>query len=168
MTTFDAGLKIQHVFLDFDGVLTDNRVFVDQEGREMVCCTRSDGIGLAKLKERGVGTSVISTETNPVVSQRCLKLGIECHQGIGDKADYIRRLCKKKKIALENCIFLGNDVNDLSALQIVGMPFIVADAHEDLKKFNFTRTKRKGGRGAVRELCDLVTAIHSDIREGYF
>ncbi len=152
-----APLKaIELVVLDFDGVLTDNTLFVDESGHESVRCNRSDGLGIAALRRGGKEVIVFSTEENPVVAARCAKLKITCHQGLADKAAYLRDYLSTRHISPDNVLFLGNDVNDLGCLALVGMPVVVADAHPAaVAKARLVLT-RKGGDGAVRELCDLL------------
>jgi len=147
---------VRFVLLDFDGVLTDNRVWVNSDGIEAVAANRSDGWGIARLKEKGVRIVVLSTETNPVVTARCNKLGIEVLQGLEDKAGAIESLLKDEKIDPGNAIFVGNDQNDIPAFSKVACAVVVADAHPSAKSKADICLKQKGGHGAVREICDLI------------
>lgn len=144
------------VVLDFDGVLTDNRVWVTESGSEAVACDRGDGMGLAMLRARGVEVVVLSTEQNPVVAARCRKLGIPCQQGVDDKAAALRMLAAQRGMDLTEVIYLGNDVNDLECLRLAGCGVAVADAHPTVLAAADLVLKRPGGHGAVRELCDLL------------
>jgi len=147
---------IRLLVLDFDGVLTDNRVWVDQDGREMVAANRSDSLGINQLRQAGVETVVISTETNPVVAARCRKLNIPWIQGENDKATALRKLLQDRNIDANEAVYLGNDVNDLPCFPLVGWAVAVADAMpEVIRQADFILT-RPGGRAAVRELCDLI------------
>lgn len=151
--------NFQHVKLvifDFDGVFTDNTVYVDQNGIESVRCWRGDGIGLDLLRERGIEFAVVSTETNAVVEQRCKKLGIRCIRGSRDKALAVQSLCEEFKVDTQFVCFLGNDRNDIPALKVVGFPALVSDADSSLKHFDCFRTVARGGFGAVRELCEEI------------
>ena len=153
---FDEMIRcIRLVAFDFDGVFTDNMVYVFEDGREAVRCFRSDGIGLHKLKKLGIETVIISTEANPVVSARAHKLKIRCIQDCQDKRAVIEDLVHDQGIGLGEVAFVGNDVNDLSCLECVGLPIVVQDAHQDVVPFARYQTKNPGGRGAVREVCDL-------------
>lgn len=144
------------VVCDFDGVFTDNRVLVHQDGSESVWCDRSDGLGVAALLAKGIPMIVLSTEENRVVSARCRKLGLPCHQGVTDKYQLLQRLVREKGIDRKEVIYLGNDVNDLACMEWVGCSVAVKDAHPPvLSKAKIVLT-RKGGKGAVRELCDLI------------
>ena len=147
---------LRFVAFDFDGVFTDNAVWVNQEGQEMVRCSRWDGFGLQRLRDLDLGLVVISTEINPVVGERCLKLKVDCVQACEDKAATLRRLVEEFGADLAQTAFVGNDINDLPALEIVGLPVIVADAHESLTDSGYLQTTRPGGHGAVREFCDLL------------
>jgi len=155
----DLVRTIRLVAFDFDGVFTDNAVYVFQDGSEAVRCCRGDGIGLEKLRSLGVNLAIISTETNPVVSARARKLGIPCVQGCKDKRAALEDMAREKGISLAEVAFVGNDINDLSCLSAVGLPVIVQDAHPDVIPYGRYRTTSPGGRGAVRELCDLIEGV---------
>lgn len=148
--------RIDLVVLDFDGVMTENTVIVREDGTEAVICHRGDGWGIARLQEVGVPIIVLSTECNGVVGSRCGKLRIPCHQGVKDKGKFLVDYLSKQQIRREHVIYLGNDVNDLEAMQAVGFPVSVADGHPDVLKAARLVLRTVGGRGAVRELCDLV------------
>lgn len=154
---------VRLVVFDFDGVFTDNTVYVSQDGSEMIRCWRSDGLGLAKLKGVGVETAVVSTEANPVVTARCRKLAIRCVPGCGDKLAEVRRLAAEIGVTLDDVAFVGNDINDLSSLQAVGLPIVVQDAHADVVAIAAYRTAAPGGRGAVREICDAIVAARQRV-----
>jgi len=147
---------IRLMVLDFDGVLTDNRVWVDQDGREMVAANRSDSLGINRLRQAGVETVVISMETNPVVAARCRKLNIPWIQGENDKATALCKLLQDRNIDANEAVYLGNDVNDLPCFPLVGWAVAVADAMPEVShQADFILT-RPGGQAAVRELCDLI------------
>jgi len=142
--------------LDFDGVLTDNYVFVDSRGNELVCCSRFDSLGLSMLKRAGVKIAVLSKEKNPVVRARAKKLNIECFQGIDDKAEFLINRIKSQKNKLADVCYVGNDLNDLGVFAEVGLSVAVGDADKRLKqKANYV-TKLNGGQGAVREICEFI------------
>ena len=147
--------NIRLIAFDFDGVFTDNMVYVLEDGTEAVRCYRSDGIGLQKLKRLGIETVIISTESNPVVSARARKLKIQCYQGCHDKRAVLDEVAEKMGISLDEVAFMGNDVNDLSCLSCVALPIVVKDAHPDVVSIARYRTISPGGCGAVREICDL-------------
>jgi len=154
----DIVRRIRLIAFDFDGVFTDNKVYVFEDGSEAVRCSRSDGIGLQKLKNTGIETVIISTEPNPVVSTRARKLKIPCVQNCRDKLAVLQAIAKERKIGLDQVAFVGNDINDLACLERVALPIVVQDAHRDVLAIAHYQTKLPGGHGAVREICDLFEA----------
>ncbi len=150
---------IRLLVLDFDGVLTDNRVLVHQDGSEAVHCHRGDGLGIEILLARGVvDVVVLSKETNPVVAARCRKLRLKCLQGYDDKLSRLRQLAEERGIAASRVAYLGNDVNDLEAMSWCGVAIAVADAYPEVRAAADLVTRLPGGGGAVREVCDLLLA----------
>lgn len=147
--------SIRLVVFDFDGVFTDNFVYVDQHGVESVRCWRGDGLGLHALRALGIGAAILSTETNPVVTARAKKLGLECMQGSARKLDELDELCARHELVRRQLAYVGNDTNDAECLQAVGLPIVVHDAHDDVRHLATYTTRTAGGRGAVREVCDL-------------
>jgi YrbI family 3-deoxy-D-manno-octulosonate 8-phosphate phosphatase len=144
------------LIMDFDGVFTDNKVTVHQDGRESVRCDRSDGLGLQRLAALGLPLLVLSKEQNPVVGARCRKLGIECLQGIDDKRPALEAWCGARRFPLADTIYVGNDINDLSCFAAVGCAVAVADAHPEVLAAADLILNRPGGRGALRELADAL------------
>ena len=158
-TDRDAMLRgLQLLVLDFDGVLTDNRVLVHEDGTEAVWCHRGDGWGIARLRDAGMQIVVLSTETNGVVAARCRKLGIDCVQGQDDKGAALRLLLQTRAVAASRVAYVGNDVNDLDCLQAVGVPIAVADATAPARAAALFVTSLPGGFGAVREVADWILA----------
>ncbi len=147
---------IELLVFDFDGVFTDNRVYVLEDGREAVACNRGDGMGLSMLREAGVPMVVLSTETNKVVDARCRKLRLECRHGLSDKREALRAVAREKGVNLENVVYVGNDVNDVECMEAVGFSIAVADAHAAAREKSDFLLSQRGGDGAVRELCDLI------------
>jgi YrbI family 3-deoxy-D-manno-octulosonate 8-phosphate phosphatase len=148
--------ELDAVIFDFDGVLTDNRVWIDEEGRELVRCDRGDGLGLARLREAGVPVWVLSSEVNPVVTARCKKLGVPVRQGLRDKGAALAALAAEQGFDLERVVYVGNDVNDLGCMQRVGFSVAVADAVSLVRERADWVLTQPGGRGAVRELCEQI------------
>jgi N-acylneuraminate cytidylyltransferase len=147
---------IEMLVFDFDGVFTDNRVYVFQDGREAVACNRGDGMGLSMLVAQNLPIVVLSTEVNPVVAARCRKLRLEYQHGLADKRAALVALAAEKKVDLRRVVYVGNDVNDLGCMEAAGFAVAVADAHPAaLAKADLVLSNR-GGDGAVRELCDLL------------
>ena len=151
--------SVKLIAFDFDGVLTDNRVYVFEDGREAVVCNRSDGIGLRKLDGLGIYKVVISSESNPIVRERCGKLDIRCFSGAESKLRVLVNLAEQHEIALSHVAFVGNDVNDLECLKAVGLPIVVQDAHHEVVPYARYRTVKPGGQGAVREVCDVFENV---------
>jgi N-acylneuraminate cytidylyltransferase len=147
---------IKAVVFDFDGVFTDNRVMVSEDGGEAVQCNRADGLGLDYLRSTGIPLLVLSTERNPVVAARCRKLQIECRQGLADKLAALKQFARERQIPLSSIVYVGNDLNDVQCLVEVGCGIVVADAHSSVKDTAAIILTRRGGDGAVREVCDLI------------
>jgi YrbI family 3-deoxy-D-manno-octulosonate 8-phosphate phosphatase len=148
--------EVRMVVLDFDGVLTDNRVWVDKEGHEWVAANRGDGWGIARLVEAGVEVVVLSTETDPVVAARCEKLGIDSLQGLEDKTKALEEVIAKKDVDSEHTVFLGNDMNDAACFPLVACALVPSDAHPEAERQADIRLSQRGGHGVVRELCDMI------------
>ncbi len=148
--------QISLVVLDFDGVLTDNRVWVDGDGREQVAASRADGMGLSLLRRTGVKVVVLSSETDPVVAARCRKLDIPVQQGVLDKGPALKDLFIEYAVESEHVVYVGNDVNDIPCFELVGCAVVVADAHPKALERADLILRRPGGQGAIRELCDLI------------
>jgi 3-deoxy-D-manno-octulosonate 8-phosphate phosphatase (KDO 8-P phosphatase) len=152
--------NIRFVVFDFDGVFTDDAVYVSQEGTEMVRCWRGDGLGLRKLDTLNIGSAIISTEINPVVGLRARKMRIQCFQGIEDKCARLTALAAELGIGLDQVAYVGNDINDLACFSSVGLPIGVPNAHPDVLGTIRYSTQRPGGYGAVREVCDVLERAH--------
>jgi len=144
------------VVFDFDGVFTDNAVWVREDGVELVRCDRSDGLGISRLHQAGFSTLVLSTERNPVVAARCAKLQIPVAHGVEDKGAWLREHLAEHEIDPDRVIYVGNDINDEGCLRLVGIPVVVADAHPTIGSLARFVLTRDGGHGAVRELCDAL------------
>lgn len=149
--------EVKLLVLDFDGVLTDNRVWVDQNGVESISADRSDSLGLETLREKtDIEVMVLSRETNPVVTARCNKLGLPVLQAVLDKDDAIKQVIKEKQLQPSEVVFMGNDTNDLVVFPEVGFAVAPADAHKEVRRRADRVLSCHGGKGAVRELCDMI------------
>jgi N-acylneuraminate cytidylyltransferase len=148
--------KVRLVVMDFDGTLTDNRVWVDLNGHEMVAANRGDGWGIKRLKTQGVEFIVISSEVNSVVEARCRKLGITAVHGVLDKPEVLKTYLEEHQIPSEQVVFFGNDLNDVPCFPLVGCAVVVADAEPEAKREADLVLSRNGGHGAARELCDMI------------
>jgi len=152
--------RVQFIVFDFDGVLTDNRVLVGQDGSEHVFCSRADGLGLEALAAAGIASMILSAERNSIVQARADKLKMECVYGCADKWAELQRILATRGIPASSVAYVGNDVNDGDCLRHVGVPICVADAHPDVTPLAKLITARPGGHGAVREVCDLLVRAH--------
>ena len=154
----EVARSVRLVVFDFDGVFTDNTVWTDDAGNEWVRSWRGDGLGLEKLRLTGIPMWVLSTEIHPVVGHRCQKLGIPCRQGLTDKQAALAELASEVGVLLSEVAYVGNDVNDAGCLRVVGVPIVVQDAHPDVLPLARYRTRTPGGFGAVREICEWLSA----------
>lgn len=159
-TDFD-GIKFNYrdidlIVYDFDGVMTDNSVIVFQDGTEAVIVNRSDGLGVNRFCSIGIPQLILSTETNPVVKARAAKLHLEVIASCKDKKIALENYCAQKSYDLNRVIYVGNDLNDLEVMKIVGFPIAPADAHPKIKKIAKLITKAKGGEGVIKELSDYL------------
>ena len=149
-------VDVDAVVMDFDGVHTDDHVHVGADGSEYVTASRSDGMGVDLLRRSGIPLLIISTETNPVVSVRAHKLKVEVRQAVNDKTVVLKRWAEENNLDLRRVAFVGNDVNDLGCLRLVGWPIAVADAHPTVLAAARVVLSRRGGHGAIRELADRI------------
>ena len=145
--------RVRFVAFDFDGVFTDNRVWVNEQGDETLAFSRSDGLGLRRLEEVGVRPLIVSMEQNPIVGARAQKLRAECVQGVEDKLAVLRERAGDE---LEDVAYVGNDINDAECLRAVGLPVVPADAWPEVRPLARLVLSRTGGNGCVRELCDAI------------
>ncbi|MGZ8803837.1 MAG: cytidylyltransferase domain-containing protein [Microbacterium sp.] len=149
-------MDVRAVVTDFDGVHTDDTVTTDADGRETVRVSRSDGMGVARLRRSGIPVLILSSETNPVVTARARKLQVDVRQGVEDKVAALLEWVGEKEIALSQVAYIGNDINDLGCLEVVGYPVAVPEAHPLVLAAARVIVSRTGGHGAVRELADRV------------
>ena len=147
---------VQAVVTDFDGVHTNDRAILDQNGHEAVTVSRSDGIGVELLRKLGLPVLVISKERNPEVTSRAHKLRVDVAQGIDDKWPRLQEWAKSQHIEPTAIAYIGNGVNDLGCMEAVGFPAAVSDAHPDVIAAARIRLERCGGDGAVWELANLI------------
>ena len=149
---------VKLIICDFDGVVTDNLVITDQDGRESITASRSDSMHIKALREKGIELMILSSEPNPVVLARAKKIGVEAinNAGMQNKGRVMREILEQKNIQAENVIYIGNDLNDLPCFEIAGWSVAVADAYPEIIRAADHVLTRNGGHGAVRELCELV------------
>lgn len=148
--------EIGLIVFDFDGVMTDNRVILNQYGEEAVVVNRADGLGVALLRQRNIPMLILSGEENPVVTARAGKLEIPVLQGVREKAPALKRYLEERGIDPGRVVYVGNDVNDLEAMLLVGFKVAPADAHRKVREIADLVLEAGGGEGVVRELADLL------------
>jgi 3-deoxy-D-manno-octulosonate 8-phosphate phosphatase (KDO 8-P phosphatase) len=150
---------IKAVVLDVDGVLTDGTFWWDAQGEELKRFSFRDVMGISRGRRAGLIFAFISGEDSPLVDRFARKMGItDVYKGIKDKADALRSFAQAHGLDISEVCFMGDDVNDASVLEIAGLAAAPADAHESAKSKAKIVTQCKGGKGAVRELIDLVLA----------
>lgn len=152
--------ELDALIFDFDGVLTDNKVYVDQNGNESVCCSRSDGLAFDALTKMGIPVYILSTEANPVVAARGRKLSVPVIQGSSNKLISLKNLCDENGYSLKNILFSGNDLNDFEVMKHCGFSACPADSHSKIIRISNFVLSSKGGEGFVRELLEKVLKIN--------
>ena len=153
-------LRFDSIVFDFDGVLTDNLVYLDQNGKEFVVCNRSDGLAFNILKNLEFNLIIVSTETNPVVSKRGNKLNIPVIQNINKKDKKLLEMHEEKIINLDQTMYVGNDLNDFRAMLLCKVKCCPADSHPKIKEIADIVLKTNGGRGVAREIVEKVLEIN--------
>ena len=148
--------NIDAFIFDFDGVLTNNLVQMDENGRESVSCSRADGLAFDVLKKLGKPAYILSTEKNSVVAARAKKLMIPAIQGVTNKMEAIKKLATDNNYSLKNILYVGNDLNDYLVMQLCGYSACPADSHSKIKSVSSIILSTNGGDGIVRELLEEV------------
>ena len=158
-TLYDWKINLQDISLivyDFDGVMTDNTVILSEDGKESVTVNRSDGMAVAIFREMGIRQLILTREKNDIVSARARKLDLPVLKGIEQKASILRRYCRENKIALKRTVFIGNELNDVDAMRIVGFALCPQDAYAEAKVAAKFILPVNGGKGVVRELLNHI------------
>ena len=149
--------RIKLLILDVDGVLTDGQIFLNHKGEEMKAFSVRDGYGLKRLMAGGVDAAIITGRNSPALAHRGRELGIvDVFQGVGDKQDVCRRMIEKRGLRREEVCCIGDDLPDLPMFDEVGLTVAVADAVQEVSERADVVTTKKGGCGAVRELCEWI------------
>ena len=144
------------LFTDFDGCLTDDRVWLNQEGEEFVAANRKDGLAVKRLKNLGIQVVIASTETNKVVLARGNKIGVDVLQGLEDKAEAIEQYLEQRNLSWNDVWYIGNDVNDLGAIERANLSLCPSDAVKKVRKSVDVVLKTKGGYGILSEIATLL------------
>ena len=148
--------NIKLIVSDFDGVMTDNRVWIDEDGKESVCVSRADGQAIHILKSIGIDLIIMSTEVNEVVKKRAEKLKVECVQSVINKKECLKQYCNEKNISLKAVAYIGNDINDFEAMQIAGLKIVPQDYYDEVKNIADFVTEAEGGHGVIREIAGIL------------
>jgi len=148
--------KPKILFTDFDGCLTDDRVWLNQEGEEFVAANRKDGLAVKRLNNLGIQVVIASTETNKVVFARGNKMGVDVLQGLADKAEAIEQYLKQRNLSWKDVWYVGNDVNDLGAIERANLSICPADAVKKVRKSVTVVLKTKGGYGILSEIATFL------------
>jgi N-acylneuraminate cytidylyltransferase len=144
------------LFTDFDGCLTDDRVWLNLDGEEFVAANRKDGLAVKRLKNLGIQVVIASTETNKVVLARGNKIGVDVLQGLAEKAEAIEQYLEQKNLSWNDVWYIGNDVNDLGAIERANLSICPADAVKKVRKSVDILLKTKGGYGILSEIATLL------------
>tara|TARA_B100001964_G_C14203588_1_gene587042 strand:- start:1069 stop:1581 length:513 start_codon:yes stop_codon:yes gene_type:complete len=148
--------EVEAFVFDFDGVLTNNFVYVSEDGKESVRCSRADGIAFDALRKLEKTSYILSSEKNSVVTKRANKLGITAIQGKRDKLAAIKELIKKKNLDINRIVYVGNDLNDLQVMKKLKLTMCPKDSHPRVQAVALFVLKTKGGEGIVREILEAV------------
>ena len=151
--------EIDTFIFDFDGVLTNNLVYLDENGKESVSCSRADGLAFDLLRKLNKDMYIVSTETNPVVNARAKKLKIPVLQGIKNKVELLKEVVQKKGLNFKNICYVGNDINDYGAMKLCGLKVCPSDSHKEILAISDIILNTKGGYGIVRELIEDVFQV---------
>lgn len=151
--------NIELIVYDFDGVMTDNKVILREDGLESVVVNRADGLAIGMIKEMGIKQLILSKEKNRVVEVRANKLKIPFLRGVDNKKEVLIDYCKKKDIDFKSVVYIGNDINDLEVMKMVGYPICPSDAYEEIKKFSKIILNVPGGAGVVRDFIKYIEKI---------
>jgi len=170
-TILARAARVRLACFDVDGTLTNGDLAFDSDGREIKTFHVHDGQGLVLLRKAGIGVALVTARKGGIVERRAADLGVEAHVHVADKRARVESLCAALGIGLDEVAFMGDDLADVGAMRAVGLAVAPADAHACAGDSAHWRTRAGGGRGAGRELCDLIlhaqgrlAGIHADGR----
>tara|TARA_B100000886_G_scaffold128979_1_gene87013 strand:+ start:839 stop:1354 length:516 start_codon:yes stop_codon:yes gene_type:complete len=152
--------KLKYLFLDFDGVLTNNFVFTDSKGNEYIQSSKSDSIYVELYSKLGVKLIVISSEKNQNVKMRCKKMKLKCFNGISNKKTFLEKYINDNSIQINNCGYVGNDLNDFETLKMFPYRFCPSDSNPIIKRICNYRLKSKGGDYILREIFEYFFELN--------
>lgn len=160
MASFSVRERASHIkalVLDVDGILSDGFLSFTNSGEEIKSFDIRDGLGMKLVQRAGIKVAVITGRSSTIVNNRMQSLGVDLViQGREDKGIALREVCQTLQILPEECAYMGDDWPDLGAMQIAGLAITVPNAHEEVRKRANLITQACGGRGAVREFCDVL------------
>ena len=164
--------RIKLLLLDVDGVMTDGRIIYLNDGGEAKAFDFKDGHGLKLIQRAGIKVGIITGRQSDIVARRAAELGIELvYQGAKDKMQPFMEILEKLGLKASEVAYVGDDLVDLPVMRLVGFSATVADASDDIKPYVDLVTSRPGGRGAVREVCDLLlkqSSLWTSVTSRYF
>ena len=153
--------QIGHFIFDFDGVLTDNRVFVGEGlDSEFVVCNRADGLAFDAIRKLDINCFIVSTDKSLTSKTRAKKLGIKAYNNIQNKGDLLEKLSKNKELDLQRSFYVGNDINDLESINLCKFSACPSDSQSEVKKSCSFTLKTKGGEGVVREILEDIFKLN--------
>lgn len=163
---FEKATQIRLVVFDVDGVLTDGSLYLDDEGKEYKAFYARDGLGMTMLQKTGVIIGIITARRSKVVTHRMQDINVQhVYQGQADKLLALKQLCDKLSLTPQQLAYVGDDLNDVPVMQQVGLAIAVADAHPLVIKQAHWQTQAAGGRGAAREICELIMQAQGTLAE---
>ena len=162
----EKAAKVKLVIFDVDGVLTDGSLFYDNDGQEYKAFNSRDGHGMKMLQGSGVKVGIITGRTSNVVTHRMANLGVtNVYQGQLDKVPAFEQMISDLGVGADEVAYVGDDVVDLPVMRKVGLAIAVADAHAFVKEHAHWTTPNGGGRGAARDVCELIMRGHGVLDE---
>ena len=147
-------MNVKAIYYDFDGVMTNNKVLVSEDGKESVTVNRSDGLAVSYFKELKIEQAIISSETNLVVEQRAKKLKIPVYQNVKNKLEFVKKLLDKNNLNPSEIIFVGNDLNDLEVIKYLPNAFCPKDSNKKILDSPAFILNKKGGKGVIMALYE--------------
>jgi 3-deoxy-D-manno-octulosonate 8-phosphate phosphatase (KDO 8-P phosphatase) len=159
----ERAMRIRLVCLDVDGTLTDGRLYLDDAGRETKAFHVRDGQGIALVRRMGIHVAFVTARPGAIAARRAAELGAESHAEVADKRAFVETLAERHELGMEAVAFMGDDLADLQVMRAAGLSAAPADAHPWILAHAHWRSRSEGGRGAVRELCDLLLAAQGRV-----
>lgn len=154
--------NLEAIFFDFDGVLTDNRVYINQQGEEMVQCNRADGLAFDALRKLKINCFILSTEKSDIVLNRAKKLKVSAFNNLSNKLIKVEELAKLKNFSISRSLYIGNDLNDYKVMNSCGYSACPSDSHKNVKGIASHLLKSKGGQGVAREVVEDILGLNLD------